>query len=602
MKAILIILTLAVWIPLASGQLPAACGGGSSPAIACAQACINCNFNGYSGSTTGFPSGIAPEFCGTVENAQWLGFIAGEPNATFIITPTNCSSNNGVQVALYSDCTNAPLACDKGMEDGGGIPVSISTQLAPGGNYFLLIDGYAGDQCDFTVTVSPASAVYQPPLGDIFPITGPTKACSGATFAYSIPPVFGAGAYVWTGPPGTLFDSIPTPATISGASGRSVLMTVGNQSGDICVQAANTCSKTPPCASSIFVEVLDDSFRPLIEADSVQYLNCLNPAVALEVEIIPTGNYQFSWTADSLGQIVKNASTPYPAVNKIGTYYMRVTNPVNGCSSIDSIRVDNPNRTDSVALDIQHIACKGFDNGKIGIQQVFGGKAPFTYSIDGKAKSTLKSFSDLTPGDHLLEIVGANGCVWDSMLPIFEPDELVLDLGPDVSIELGDAIPLWNLTDLSDPERLDQLMVLPVYLSGALCDTCKLKPIQSINYTLTVLDSNGCRATDERTIAVTKNRRVFFPNIFNPENPTGGQMFTIFCGQDVEQVKYLKVVNRWGKIVYEQQNFTPNDYQVYWDGSADGKKLPPDVFVYYAEVQFRDGVTEQFQGDVTLIR
>ncbi len=602
MKSIFIILTLLCWIPLASGQLPAACGGGSAPAIACDKACINCNFNGYTGNTTGFPSGFAPEFCGTVENAQWLGFIAGEPNATFIITPINCTSNNGVQVALYSDCQGAPLACDKGKEDGGGIPVSIATQLAPGANYYLLIDGYAGDQCDFTVTVSPATAVYQPPLGDIFPVTGPTKACPGATFSYSIPPVFGAGAYIWTGPPGTLFDSLPTPATIYGESARSVLATIGTESGNICVQAANTCSQTPPCASSIFVEVLDDSYRPVIETDTVQHLNCLNPAVALEVTMVPSGNYTYQWTADSPGNIVNNANTPYPAVNKTGTYFMQVTNPVNGCSSKAQIRVDQPDRTSTAELNIQQVTCKGFDNGTVGVQQVLGGKAPFQYSMDGSEKSALQVFSYLPPGDHVLEIEGANGCVWDSTITIVEPDELVLDLGPDISIILGDAITLWNLADLSDPERFAALSIDPVYLSGALCDTCKLRPINSLRYTLTVRDSNGCRAVDERIVAVEKKRRVYFPNIFNPESPDGGQMFTIFCGQDVTQVNYFKVVNRWGKIVYEQQNFSPNDYQVYWDGSAEGKKLPPDVFVYYAEVQFRDGVTEQFQGDVTLIR
>jgi hypothetical protein len=602
MKSILFILTLLCWIPLASGQLPAACGGGSSPAIACNQACINCNFNGYTGNTTGFPSGFAPEFCGTIENAQWLGFIAGEATATFIITPTNCTNNNGVQVALYSDCTAAPLACDKGMKNGGGIPVSIATQLAPGANYYLLIDGYAGDQCDFTVTVSPASAVYQPPLGDIQPITGPNKACPGATFTYSVPPVFGAGAYIWTGPPGTLFDSVPTPATLSGEKSRTVLATIGNESGNICVQAANTCSQTPPCASSIYVEVLDESFRPKIELDTVQHLNCLNPAVALEVNIIPPGNYAYAWTADSLGNIVNNAKSAYPAVNKVGTYFMTVTNPINGCSNTASVRVDHPDLTTAADLNIQHISCNGFNNGTIGVREVLGGKGPYLYSIDGKPASPISVFSYLTPGDHLLQVEGANGCVWDSTVTILEPDVLVLDLGPDVSVQLGDAIPLWNLSDLNDPERLKTLSVEPAYLTVALCDTCKIRPLNSLRYSLTVRDSNGCIATDERIIAVEKKRRVYFPNIFNPDNPDDGQMFSIFCGQDVAQVRYLKVQNRWGQTVFEQQNFAPNDNQVYWDGRVEGKKLPPDVFVYFAEVQFRDGMVEQFQGDVTLIR
>ena len=112
-------------------QLPPACGGASLPAIACETACINCNFDGFTGSTIGFPSVPAVDFCGTVENAQWLGFIAGGSTATFTIIPFNCLDGNGVQVALYQDCTQAPLACDKGQKDGDNIPVAITQQLSP---------------------------------------------------------------------------------------------------------------------------------------------------------------------------------------------------------------------------------------------------------------------------------------------------------------------------------------------------------------------------------------------------------------------------------------------------------------------------------------
>ncbi len=268
------------------GQLPPAFNG-TDPATLCDKACISCNFDGYTGTTQGFPSGPAVEFCGTVENAQWMGFIAGLAEATFTVYPSKCSDGNWVQIALYEDCTKAPLGCNKGKEDGGLIPVSIKVALQPGHNYFLLIDGYAGDQCDFTVDVTPKEAVYEPPLGVVQAIQGKTEGCPGATFTYAVPPVFGAGAYIWDGPPGTLVDSMPVPATVVGTGGNSVQITLGDQSGNICVQAANSCEANPPCASSLFVKILDDSFRPQLITDSVGHLTCTGSPARIPVEINP---------------------------------------------------------------------------------------------------------------------------------------------------------------------------------------------------------------------------------------------------------------------------------------------------------------------------
>jgi hypothetical protein len=128
-------------LPLAA-QLPTACNGTVS-GIACEVTCISCNFNGFVGTTAGYPSGVVPEFCGTVENVQWLGFIAGETNATFTINPSNCVNGDGLQVALYQYCDMPPIACEKGEMGGGLMPVAINVPLQVGSTYFLLVDGYA---------------------------------------------------------------------------------------------------------------------------------------------------------------------------------------------------------------------------------------------------------------------------------------------------------------------------------------------------------------------------------------------------------------------------------------------------------------------------
>ena len=139
-------------------------------------------------------------FCGTIENEQWLGFIAGASVATFTATASNCDIGNGVQIALYQDCNGpaVPNGCNVGAPNGANIPVSITVNLTPGVNYYLLIDGYAGDQCDFQITVTPPSAAQAPSLGNAGAVMAPLKICPGGTMNVSIPPVPGAGGYNWT--------------------------------------------------------------------------------------------------------------------------------------------------------------------------------------------------------------------------------------------------------------------------------------------------------------------------------------------------------------------------------------------------------------------
>ena len=61
-------------------------------------------------------------------------------------------------------------------------------------------------------------------------------------------------------------------------------------------------------------------------------------------------------------------------------------------------------------------------------------------------------------------------------------------------------------------------------------------------------------------------------------------------------------MDRWGEIVFENENFNPNDPGSGWDGNFRGQPMNPEVFVYYAEIEFIDGAVEEFKGDIFLVR
>ncbi|MEY3239129.1 MAG: hypothetical protein RIR11_567 [Bacteroidota bacterium] len=585
-------------------QLPASCNGTAS-AIACDITCISCNFNGFSGSTEGYPSGVAPEFCGTVENVQWLGFIAGAAEATFKITPSNCVNGNGVQVALYNDCQLPPLACDKGEMDGGNLPVSITVPMLVGANYYLLVDGYAGDQCQFTVSVEPPQAVFEPPLSVVSLLTGPSAMCPNTTAEFIVQPVSGAGAYIWTGPPGTLFDSLPSPATIIGAAGLAVDVTIGTQSGSICVQAANTCAVNPPCSASLPVTVLDDSARPVIVADTLVSLPCSDGAIPINVTVTPLANVDFAWSlTDSVGSIVSSTQGLKLLVDSIGQYNLLVTDRLTGCTSTVDIRVVPPILPSNADITLKHIKCFNEKNGGIAINNVQAGTPPFLFSIDDQPFTSYNIVNDLRAGAYELRIQDAVGCEWDSVLVLEQPNELLVQLEQDTVIGLGNMLVLWDSFHVNYPERIARWnLKIPDMGDTVNCKGCLSMPIRSFVYTLEIADSNGCSASDQRTILVDATRNIYIPNIFSPTpEESANNQFGPFGGDDVVRFKTFQIFDRWGQKVHDRTDISKGDQGIYWDGRIRSRLAPAGVYGYIAEVVFKDGFVAIYRGDVALVR
>ena len=160
-KHLLFFFLLLLAAPMAIAQTPPTCPSSDIPAADnCQDACIYCNLQSYTGTTIGYTDGIAAGFCGTIESEQWLGFVAGANIATITVVPANCFLGNGVQVAIYDDCLGTPIpnGCNMGTFGGGNSPVSVTVGLTPGTVYYLMVDSWAGDLCDFTVEVSPPGA------------------------------------------------------------------------------------------------------------------------------------------------------------------------------------------------------------------------------------------------------------------------------------------------------------------------------------------------------------------------------------------------------------------------------------------------------------
>ena len=130
-----------------------------------------------------------------------------------------------------------------------------------------------------------------------------------------------------------------------------------------------------------------------------------------------------------------------------------------------------------------------------------------------------------------------------------------------------------------------------------------MRPTESFLYEVSVLDSvTLCSASDILRVFVDKRRYLFVPNIFSPNADGTNDRFTIYGGEDVVNIKSLRVFSRGGQLIYERENLMPGDLSMGWDGTMNGDTMNPGVFVYFTEVEFFDGQVELFKGDVVLMR
>lgn len=360
------------------------------------------------------------------------------------------------------------------------------------------------------------------------------------------------------------------------------------------------------CTGQASVVVNADIVPPSVNIATPDKLDCTTTQVALTATVNAAGNYTYSWTTAG-GNFLSGETSATPTVSLAAPYTVLVTNTANGCTSTRTINVEvDPAVPTAIANTPRAVSCFGYTNGAVTIDGVTGGTAPYLFSVDNQPFIAASAFNALPPGVHNLRVQDANGCELETTFVVNEPAELLVNLGPDTTISLGDAIAISLNNTVNYPDRVAGTVVSPSSLDSLLfCATCTgtFEPTYSLQYRVAVVDSNGCRADDIRMIIVDRTRHIFVPNVFEP-NGAGGtnNLLTVFGGNDVKQIKSFRIYDRWGESVHEAFNFLPGDLNVAWDGKINGKPANPAVFVYSLQVLFKDGETELFTGDVTIVR
>lgn len=153
---------------------------GTVPNDECAGASsinLDQNFNG-STSCNYTASAGSPSACGmSIENDSWMKFTAASANVSVQYNVVNCLNNNGVQLSVFSGaCGGLSLITGSCVNPALGSGTWNFSGLTSGSSYYIRIDGYAGDKCNYTF--NPVAGVAVVPPNDLI-ANAKTLSCNG---------------------------------------------------------------------------------------------------------------------------------------------------------------------------------------------------------------------------------------------------------------------------------------------------------------------------------------------------------------------------------------------------------------------------------------
>lgn len=348
------------------------------------------------------------------------------------------------------------------------------------------------------------------------------------------------------------------------------------------------------CVGGSFTFTLTQPSQLLARADSMP-VRCYgerNGAVAA----IGTGGtqpYSYQWSIHNQDSSIAGL----PA----GRYYVNIID-ANGCLASDTTYILTP-----PALYIDDIirrapTCYGDTNGTLQIL-ASGGRGAYQYAISPDSIFGNNAlFSNLAAGSYTLFVRDSAGCMVQRGAGLQAPRQLVVDAGANRVVELGDSFQV--IANLGYVDFYSYTWSSPTS-SQIACPTCRqtgIFPYDDGFYYVQISDADGCTALDSMFVRIERNYSVFVPNAFTPNMDGVNDIFRVFGNKTVRQVRSLRVFDRWGELVYSQGNYPIYFDNVGWDGTFKGREMPQDVYAYLLEVEFLDGKTQWYKGDVTLIR
>lgn len=549
---------------------PPPCGPNIPAGDFCGMATPICNLAGYCGNTSSDytvdePGNLGSLFCGSIDNNSWIKFIAGDVTATLNVFVSNCENNDGIQMQIFgtsdcityvsrSNCWNPTV-----MEDG----TITATNLTVGNTYYLMIDGYAGDVCDYVISASAGSGVLLANAGPDVTI------CKGESTQLN---ASGGLQFDWQ-PESSLSNSIiQSPIATPDTTTTYTLTVIGG---------------SPLCPSSLTDQVTVTVISTTATA-SVNSPICAG--VTLNMTSLPDSGTVYNWSGpDNFSSNVQNPSITNTTTAASGIYTVSVT-ALNGCS--DTVQIEatvNPLPTPQI-INNSNITVLTCSLPSISVTAT-GGQI-YLWSGGTTPSTDINSFEN--PGTYTVTVTSAEGCTETTSITISQ----------DLSVTAAIVNNTGGITQLTN-----DLTAINVTATGGVSYEWSNGSTNAYTsftnpgtYTVTVTAANGC--IDTTSIVITQHLTPeFFFYIANSFTPNGDGINDVFkpSGLGYNANGYeMYIFDRWGELV-----FYSNQFDKGWDGKFQGDKLNVNsIFIYQIVVydqKTTKGNPHLYTGQVTLL-
>ncbi len=353
------------------------------------------------------------------------------------------------------------------------------------------------------------------------------------------------------------------------------------------------------CAETVSIEIAEpDSLSAFINnADNV---SCNGAADGLLSAAFDggTGNVSYEWSTSNLDTF--STLTALEA----GDYIVTVTDS-NGCIDTAMATVVEPPPIIAAVLDPPPALCNG-DQTEVTVANVTGGNGgPYTFTVNAGPSVPVNNSVPVFAGDFTVSIFDSRGCRVAVPVTAEEPPPVTVSVSAEPVINLGGSTFVFAFAE--SVNGIDSISWTEFPGDSTLtCYDCLdpiASPLEDTEYTLTAFDGNGCMNSATLFVDVDSDRNVFIPNIFTPNIDGINDLFSPFTGVGVLEVESFDIYDRWGEIVFSLENFLPGSTEAFgWDGTFRGEDANPGVYYYLIRVQFIDGVSLLYRGDVTLVR
>ncbi len=302
-----------------------------------------------------------------------------------------------------------------------------------------------------------------------------------------------------------------------------------------------------------------------------------------------TPGYQYMWDGGSVSNVANQLS--------VGDHFITVIDN-NNCVFLDTITLTAPLEINSI-VELVDPNCDGPNTGEINVLNISGGVAEYNVSFDEGGFGNTTEYNSLNEATYTLVIQDANGCLDTNYyslvaaeIPEITVEDLTINLGDSINVEPGlNTITVGDVQWTSE-ELLDCYDCIDPYAF----------PLFTNQYNVAVTSADGCTREENFTIYVEKDRGIYKPNIFNPTSTDANQYFMLTGGNQIKHLNNLYIFDRWGNQVFQGEQLNHKIASEGWDGTFNGRDAMVGVYFWTAEIEFLDGVTEFFNGDLTLVR